>query len=49
MALLSNLSIVLGFLGLIVALVIYLSIKRQPAGNDKMKDIASQIQIGAMA
>lgn len=49
MALLSNLSIVLGFLGLIVALAIYLSIKRQPAGNEKMKGIASQIQIGAMA
>jgi K(+)-stimulated pyrophosphate-energized sodium pump len=49
MIILTNLSIVLGFAGLLVALFIYLAIKRQPEGTDKMKDIARQISIGAMA
>ncbi|MBU1423071.1 MAG: sodium-translocating pyrophosphatase [Bacteroidetes bacterium] len=49
MDLLSNLSILLGVFGLFIAFIIYFSIKRHPAGNDKMKDIAHQIQIGAMA
>ncbi len=39
----------LGAVGLIVAFVIYAAIKRLPEGNDVMKDIASQIHVGAMA
>jgi K(+)-stimulated pyrophosphate-energized sodium pump len=35
--------------GLLVAFVIYVSIKRLPEGNEVMKNIASQIHIGAMA
>ncbi len=49
MTLISNYSIVLGFFGLLVAFFIYLSIKKQSDGNEKMRSIASQIQIGAMA
>lgn len=49
MNLLSNLSILLGVFGLFIAFIIYFSIKRQPEGSDKMKEIAHQIQIGAMA
>ena len=40
---------ILGALGLLIALVIYFAIKRQPDGNELMRDIAHQIQIGAMA
>ncbi|MDX9757726.1 MAG: sodium-translocating pyrophosphatase [Bacteroidota bacterium] len=40
---------VAGALGLVVALIIYYSIKRQPAGTDLMRDIAEQIHVGAMA
>ena len=40
---------VLGGVGLVVAFLIYRSIKRLPVGNDTMKDIASQIHLGAMA
>lgn len=40
---------VLGAVGLLVAFVIYVSIKRLPEGNEVMKNIASQIHIGAMA
>jgi K(+)-stimulated pyrophosphate-energized sodium pump len=38
-----------GAVGLLIALVIYYSIKRQPEGTDVMRDIAHQIQVGAMA
>jgi K(+)-stimulated pyrophosphate-energized sodium pump len=39
----------LGLLGLIVAAMIYSYIKKQPQGNDLMKDLAGQIHEGAMA
>ncbi len=38
-----------GAIGLVVALIIYFSIKRQSAGTEIMRDIAQQIQVGAMA
>jgi K(+)-stimulated pyrophosphate-energized sodium pump len=40
---------VLGGVGLLGALFIFFNLKRLPAGNDGMRDIASQIQIGSMA
>ncbi|MDH3253193.1 MAG: sodium/proton-translocating pyrophosphatase, partial [Ignavibacteria bacterium] len=49
MELLTTLSPVGGAFGLVVALAIYVSITRQPAGNDLMQGIADQIHIGAMA
>ncbi len=39
----------LGVVGLLVALLIYSYISKQSAGNEVMRDIASQIEIGAMA
>ncbi len=39
---------VFGGIGLIIALLLYLFIKRQPVGSDIMKDIADQIHLGAM-
>ncbi|HET9332176.1 MAG TPA: sodium-translocating pyrophosphatase [Gemmatimonadota bacterium] len=38
-----------GLLGLLVAWGIYAYLKKQPAGNDLMRDLAEQIQTGAMA
>lgn len=38
-----------GVAGLLVALAIYLSLRRQPAGNALMQGIADQIHVGAMA
>jgi K(+)-stimulated pyrophosphate-energized sodium pump len=38
-----------GVLSLIVALILSASIKKQPAGNDKMREIANAISDGAMA
>ncbi len=38
-----------GLLGLFVAWIIYMYLKRQPDGNDTMRDLAAQIQSGAMA
>jgi K(+)-stimulated pyrophosphate-energized sodium pump len=38
-----------GLFGMIVAYVIYLSIKRQTDGNEVMRQIALQIHEGAMA
>ncbi|MBI2609102.1 MAG: sodium-translocating pyrophosphatase [Deltaproteobacteria bacterium] len=38
----------LGVLGLIVALFIYLFVKKQPAGNEKMREIAGAIHEGSM-
>jgi K(+)-stimulated pyrophosphate-energized sodium pump len=49
MELLTTLSPVGGVVGLLVALAIYLSIKRQPVGSDLMQGIADQIHVGAMA
>jgi len=39
----------LGLIGLVVALLIYFYIARQPAGNEVMRDIAEQIEVGSMA
>jgi K(+)-stimulated pyrophosphate-energized sodium pump len=38
-----------GLLGLLVAWAIYAYLTKQPAGNETMRDIAGQIQTGAMA
>ncbi len=38
-----------GLVGLLVALGIYAYLKRQPEGNDTMRDLAGQIHAGAMA
>lgn len=38
-----------GAAGLLVAFALYQGIKRLPDGNDRMRDIASQIHVGAMA
>ncbi len=48
MELLLNLSPVLSGAGLILALIIYICMKRQPDGNEKMRDIAAMIHDGAM-
>jgi K(+)-stimulated pyrophosphate-energized sodium pump len=45
----SILVIVAGIVGLAAAFAIYAYVKKQPDGNDLMKDIASQIYEGAMA
>ncbi|MFH1097872.1 MAG: sodium-translocating pyrophosphatase [Candidatus Desantisbacteria bacterium] len=39
---------VFGVVGLLIALAIFLGIKRLDAGNEKMKEIAHQIHLGAM-
>lgn len=39
----------LGVVGLIVALIIFASVKKQSAGNDKMKEIGDAIHDGSMA
>jgi K(+)-stimulated pyrophosphate-energized sodium pump len=44
----SDYSIFFGILGLIFALYIYFKIKQEPAGNDKMREIADAIHEGAM-
>ena len=38
-----------GLLGLLVAWAVYVYLKRQPEGNDTMRDLAGQIHAGAMA
>jgi K(+)-stimulated pyrophosphate-energized sodium pump len=40
---------VLGAIGLLIALAIFAAIRRQPEGTETMREIAHQIQIGAMA
>ena len=40
---------ILGVVGLVIAFMIYNYIKSQPAGNDKMVEIAEEIRKGAMA
>ncbi len=47
--LLVKLAVPLGLVGLAVATVIYLWIKKQPSGTEKMQSIAKQIQEGAGA
>jgi len=49
MEFLVSLSPIMGAAGLLVALGLYIAIKRQPPGSELMKSIASQIEIGAMA
>ncbi|MBN1290473.1 MAG: sodium-translocating pyrophosphatase [Candidatus Latescibacteria bacterium] len=39
----------LGFIGFVIVLIIYMWIKKQPAGTDVMKGISDQIHEGAMA
>jgi K(+)-stimulated pyrophosphate-energized sodium pump len=39
---------ILGVVGLLIALAIYLYVKKQPAGNEVMVDLADQIHEGAM-
>src|SRR5690606_28397853 len=39
----------LGLIGLVVSLVIYRYIANRPAGTEEMRDIAEQIEVGAMA
>ena len=45
----AGLSPVLGLLGLVVALVLYLYVKKQPSGTPAMREIADQIYEGSMA
>lgn len=40
--------VILGIIGLFTALAIYLYVKKQPAGNEVMQNIAQQIHDGAM-
>jgi K(+)-stimulated pyrophosphate-energized sodium pump len=40
---------ILGVVGFVIALVIYGTVKAQPVGNDKMKEISDDIYKGAMA
>lgn len=49
MEMLTQLSPVVGAVGLLVAFGIYFSLKRQSAGSELMQDIADQIHVGAMA
>jgi K(+)-stimulated pyrophosphate-energized sodium pump len=42
------LAIVLGVIGLLFALIIFLTIRRQPTGNEKMTELAETIHRGAM-
>ncbi|MAT38795.1 MAG: sodium-translocating pyrophosphatase [Ectothiorhodospiraceae bacterium] len=39
---------VVGFVGLLIAILIYNFIRKQPAGNETMQDIAEQIHVGAL-
>jgi K(+)-stimulated pyrophosphate-energized sodium pump len=49
MEMFTSLAPVAGVVGLLVALAIYFSLKRQPAGSELMQSIAEQIHVGAMA
>ena len=46
---LTQLAFPLGLLGLLAAFAIYLYVRKQPDGNDTMREIAARIQEGAMA
>ena len=46
---LTQLAVPFGLIGLIAAFGIYAYVKKQPDGNDKMREIAALIQEGAMA
>jgi len=41
-------AIIFGLAGLIMALILFWLVKKQPAGNEQMKDISEQIHQGAM-
>ena len=41
-------AVIFGLAGLVMALILFLLVKKQPAGNDQMKDISEQIHQGAM-
>lgn len=49
MSMMMYLAPVLGVVGLVVAFVIYNSMKSRPVGNEKMKEISDMIHDGAMA
>ena len=49
MGVIAYLSPYLGFIGLGIALMIYLSVQNRPDGNEKMREIAGYIYEGAMA
>ena len=40
---------IIGIVGILAAFIIYLAVKKQPDGNDKMREIAASIHEGAMA
>lgn len=40
---------IIGIIGILAAFIIYLAVKKQPDGNDKMREIAASIHEGAMA
>jgi K(+)-stimulated pyrophosphate-energized sodium pump len=46
---LAQLAAPLGLIGLLAAFAIYLYVRKQPAGTDRMQEIGSLIQEGAMA
>ena len=46
---LTTYALVIGIVGLIACVLTYQSIVRQPAGSQVMRDLAEQIQLGAMA
>ena len=41
--------IIFGFLGLFAAFLLYLAVKKYPAGEKKLTDISDEIHLGAMA
>jgi K(+)-stimulated pyrophosphate-energized sodium pump len=41
--------IILGFLGLLTAYVLYAVVKKYPAGDKNLTDISDEIHLGAMA
>ena len=41
--------ILLGFIGLIAAFLLYSVVKKYPAGDKKLTDISDEIHLGAMA
>ena len=41
--------IIFGFLGLFAAYLLYLAVKKYPAGDKKLTDISDEIHLGAMA
>ena len=48
MSVMLTLPVIIGILGLISAFLIFLNIKKQPAGEGRVADIAAEIHLGAM-